>query len=101
MKKIRVCRGKVCQSFGADRIMDEIVKSTGVKPGQSDDKHDVDFCGCLGYCGYAPNVEVDEEHIVCQCEADTVMERIEHAEDENCIPSAEDVKIEDTFLGDI
>lgn len=77
MKKIRVCNGKACCSFGAKDIMDEISKSTGVQPGKHNDQYDVDYTfGCTGYCARSPNLVIDDKFYVFDTRARTVMEDI-------------------------
>ncbi|MBU0660996.1 NAD(P)H-dependent oxidoreductase subunit E [Patescibacteria group bacterium] len=100
-KKIRVCRGRVCLSFGATRLMDALSKATELKPGESNKTYDLDYCGCLGYCGYAPSVEVDDTHIVCECTTDNVVYKVNNAEKEDCLGEGEHIDVKDEFLGDI
>jgi len=77
MKKIRVCNGKACCSFGAKDVMAEITKNTGVEPGKSNDQYDVDYSfGCTGYCARSPNVVIDDKFYVFDTSPSHVIEDI-------------------------
>lgn len=76
-KEIRVCVSRSCSSFGGERIMEKISTELDLEPGQSNDKFDLDYCGCLGYCSNAPNVLINQDHIVHDSEVETIMEKIE------------------------
>ncbi len=76
MKKIRVCDSRSCAAFGAKRIMEEITKSTGVKPGEANEDYDLDYCGCTGYCQRSPNLVIDDKFYVFETNPKTVMEDI-------------------------
>lgn len=100
-KKIRVCNSRSCTVFGSERIMQAVSKATLLTPGEKNDQYDVDYCGCIGWCSNSPNVEVDDQRILFDCEADNVMERInsdENNEDEYTLPN---IQVKDDFLGDI
>lgn len=76
MKKIRVCDSKACSSFGSKRVMEEITKSTGVRPGQISEEYDLDYCGCTGYCARSPNLVIDDKFYVFSTSPKTVIEDI-------------------------
>lgn len=59
-KIIKVCAGKSCRTFGAHRIMSEIEEELGIKHGKKDSSIDLDFYPCVGFCGSAPNVIVND-----------------------------------------
>ncbi len=77
MKKVRVCGSGSCSAFGAERVMEAIHKGAGLRPGEKNDKIDLDWCGCLGYCSKSPNVEVDDNSIVFSSKPKTIMSEIE------------------------
>lgn len=61
--KINVCLGSLCLKKGADVIVSEFEKELGVKPGQSteDLKFSLDLSRCVGSCGLAPVVVINEK----------------------------------------
>ena len=58
-----VCTGTACYVKGAQALLDSIEKDLGLKPGQvsSDNKLGVQVARCIGACGLAPAVVIDEE----------------------------------------
>lgn len=58
-----VCTGTACYVKGAQALIDEIEKGFGLKPGQvtPDNKLGVQVARCIGACGLAPAVVIDEE----------------------------------------
>jgi bidirectional [NiFe] hydrogenase diaphorase subunit len=58
-----VCTGTACYVKGAKAILDELEKLFGLHAGQvtPDDKLGVQTARCIGACGLAPAVVVDEE----------------------------------------
>ena len=58
-----VCTGTACYVKGAQLLIDEIEKGFGLKPGQvtPDNKLGVQVARCIGACGLAPAVVIDEE----------------------------------------
>lgn len=58
-----VCTGTACYVKGAQLLIDEIEKGFGLKPGQvtPDNKLGVQAARCIGACGLAPAVVIDEE----------------------------------------
>lgn len=75
MKKIRVCNSRACSSFGAKRIMNTLTRQTRLMPGEKNEQYDLDYCGCLGWCSNAPNIEVDDHRILFDVEADEALEK--------------------------
>lgn len=57
----RVCLGTACFVKGAQRLVDEIVRHTGVSVGgvTDDGKFSLEVCRCLGCCSIAPVVSVN------------------------------------------
>jgi bidirectional [NiFe] hydrogenase diaphorase subunit len=58
-----VCTGTACYVKGAQALIDEIQKGFGLKPGQvtPDNKLGIQVARCIGACGLAPAVVIDEE----------------------------------------
>jgi NADH-quinone oxidoreductase subunit E len=60
---IRVCRGTACHVRGGARILREVEKHLGIKPGES--SHDLEYCletvACIGACALAPTMVVNSE----------------------------------------
>jgi NADH-quinone oxidoreductase subunit E len=61
---IQVCTNVSCQLRGAEKIAGHICKRLGVKPGEttSDNKFTVTEVECLGSCGTAPMMQVNNEY---------------------------------------
>lgn len=59
--QMRVCLGTACFVKGAQRLVDEIVRHTGVSVGgvTEDGKFSLEVCRCLGCCSIAPVVSVN------------------------------------------
>ena len=58
-----VCTGTACYVKGAQALIDELEKGFGLKPGQvtPDNKLGIQVARCIGACGLAPAVVIDEE----------------------------------------
>jgi bidirectional [NiFe] hydrogenase diaphorase subunit len=58
-----VCTGTACYVKGAQEILKEIEKTFALKPGQvsADNKLGVQMARCIGACGLAPAVVLDDE----------------------------------------
>lgn len=58
-----VCTGTACYVKGAQKILDEMEKTFGLKQGQvsADNKLGVQAARCIGACGLAPAVILDDE----------------------------------------
>jgi len=60
---IRVCRGTACHVRGGARILREVEKQLGIKPGES--TPDLEYCletvACIGACALAPTMVVNNE----------------------------------------
>ncbi len=61
-KKVRLCRGTACHVRGAPRILDEVEKHLGIKPGETTDdlEHSLETIACFGSCALAPVIVVDD-----------------------------------------
>lgn len=60
---IRVCLGTACHVRGAERVLNALREELGIEPGQTtpDGKFSVEVVRCLGCCGLAPVMMIDEE----------------------------------------
>jgi NADH:ubiquinone oxidoreductase subunit E len=61
--QIRLCLGTACHVRGAKRNLDLISNQLGIDPGEctEDREFSLDIVRCLGACGLAPIMTVDEE----------------------------------------
>ncbi len=61
--RISVCLGTACYVKGADKILAEVEKKLGIKSGECTDDglFSIDSCRCVGACGLAPVMMIDEE----------------------------------------
>ncbi len=60
---VRVCRGTACHVRGGARILREVVKQLGIKPGETtpDFEYSLETVACVGACALAPNVVVNSK----------------------------------------
>ena len=61
-KKVRLCRGTACHVRGAPRILEEVEKYLGIKPGETteDLEYSLETIACFGSCALAPVIVVDD-----------------------------------------
>ena len=59
---IKVCRGTACHVRGGVRILREVEKRLGIKPGEtsSDMEYSLETIACFGSCALAPVMVVDK-----------------------------------------
>jgi len=62
-KKVKLCRGTACHVRGAPRILDEIERQLGIKPGETtnDLEYSLETIACFGSCALAPVMVVDDD----------------------------------------
>jgi NADH:ubiquinone oxidoreductase subunit E len=62
-KVICACRGTACHVRGGGRVLREIEKKLGIKPGETtpDMEYTLETVSCMGACVLAPAVMVDNE----------------------------------------
>jgi NADH-quinone oxidoreductase subunit E len=60
-RMVKVCRGTACHVRGAPRILNEVEKRLGIKPGETTDdlEHSLETIACFGSCALAPVMVVD------------------------------------------
>jgi len=61
-KKVRLCRGTACHVRGAQRILEEVEKYLGIKPGETteDLEYSLETIACFGSCALAPVMVVGD-----------------------------------------
>lgn len=61
--KVSVCLGTACYVKGSDKILEAVEKELGISCGEctADRKFSIDSCRCVGACGLAPVMIVDDE----------------------------------------
>lgn len=61
--KITVCRGTACHVRGGARILREIEKRLGIKPGETteDMEYSLETVACIGACALAPTMRIGSE----------------------------------------
>ncbi|HEX78232.1 MAG TPA: FAD-dependent oxidoreductase [Dehalococcoidia bacterium] len=60
---ITVCQGTTCFVRGVERIMEELEKALGIKPGEvtEDGKFSLETVRCIGCCALAPCIRIDQD----------------------------------------
>jgi NADH-quinone oxidoreductase subunit E len=60
---VRVCRGTACHVRGGARILKEVEKQLGIKPGEStpDLENALETVACIGACALAPTMTVNDD----------------------------------------
>ena len=61
---VSVCLGTACQVRGAPRLLDKVIETVKIKPGETstDMQFSLDTVNCLGCCALGPVVVVDGEY---------------------------------------
>lgn len=61
--RISVCLGTACYVKGSDKVLAEVEKKLGIKSGEctEDGLFSIDSCRCVGACGLAPVMMIDED----------------------------------------
>ncbi|MDL2232601.1 NADH-quinone oxidoreductase subunit NuoE [Ruminococcaceae bacterium OttesenSCG-928-L11] len=61
--KVSVCLGTACYVKGAGEIMDKLSQQLGIKGGEctADGKFSLEACRCIGACGLAPVITINED----------------------------------------
>ncbi len=60
---IKVCRGTACHVRGGARVLREVEKRLGIKPGETTDdmEYTLETVACIGACALAPTMVVGKE----------------------------------------
>ena len=61
--KVGVCMGTACYVKGSDKVLEQVEKCLGIKAGQTseDGLYSIDATRCIGACGLAPVITVNED----------------------------------------
>jgi len=61
---VQICRNISCSLLGAEHLIDHVSKKLGVRPGETtpDGKFTLEKVECLGSCGTAPVMQVNDEY---------------------------------------
>lgn len=61
--KIMVCQGTACHVMGGARVLDEVQRRLGVRPGETtkDGMYTLETVACIGACALAPAMVVNTE----------------------------------------
>lgn len=61
--QISVCLGTACYVKGSNAVLEKIEEKLGIKSGECtpDRKFSIDSCRCVGACGLAPVIMIDDE----------------------------------------
>lgn len=62
-RTVRVCRGTACHVRGGARILREVERRLGIKPGETteDLEYTLETVACIGACALAPTMVIDKE----------------------------------------
>lgn len=60
--RLRFCLGAACHARGAGKLLDFLCEELGIQPGETtaDGLFSLDVAACLGVCGFAPVLTVNE-----------------------------------------
>ncbi len=60
---VKVCRGTACHVRGGARILYEVEKQLGIKPGETtnDLEYSLETVACIGACALAPTMVIDNK----------------------------------------
>lgn len=60
---IMLCRGTACHVKGSAKLLDEVVKLLGIKPGKTsrDKTFSLEVVACMGACGLSPIININGE----------------------------------------
>ena len=61
--KISVCLGTACYVKGSQKLVDRITEILGIQPGECtpDAKYSLEACRCVGACGLAPVLTINDD----------------------------------------
>lgn len=76
---ISVCLGTACYVKGSDKVLDRLVAKLGIQPEEctEDGKFSLSACRCIGACGLAPVITVNEDVYgrLAPEDVDTILEK--------------------------
>lgn len=61
--KVNVCMGTACYVKGSGKLLESLEKNLGIKTGEcaEDGKFSLDACRCIGACGLAPVLMINDD----------------------------------------
>lgn len=61
---LQICRNLSCSLLGAEQLIEHVSKKLGIRPGQTtpDGKFTLSTVECLGSCGTAPVMQVNDDY---------------------------------------
>lgn len=61
--KIQICMGTACYVKGSDKILDKLKEKLGIEVGEctEDNKFSLEACRCIGACGLAPVMMINDD----------------------------------------
>lgn len=96
--KIRQCNSQhSCSVFGGKEVMKKIEERYQIHAGEKNEEADIGYCGCLGYCGQAPNVQINDSIVIQHAKPNTIIAEIEKVKDKKIEPRIIDTNDEDVF----
>jgi NADH-quinone oxidoreductase subunit E len=62
-RRVSVCRGTACHVRGGARILREVERRLGIKPGETTDdlEYSLETVACIGACALAPTMRIGKE----------------------------------------
>jgi NADH:ubiquinone oxidoreductase subunit E len=62
-RRVSVCRGTACHVRGGARILREVARRLGIKPGETTDdlEYSLETVACIGACALAPTMRIGKE----------------------------------------
>ena len=77
---VQICRNIACSLLGAEHLIEHVAGKLGVKPGGTtpDGKFTLSLAECLGSCGTAPVMQVNDDYYENLTEAsiDAILEKL-------------------------
>lgn len=60
---VRMCESAPCHVCGAKAVMESIIKTLGIQPGETtkDGRFTLEYCQCLGMCEFSPSILVNDK----------------------------------------
>jgi NADH-quinone oxidoreductase E subunit len=77
---VQICRNISCSLLGAEHLIEHVARKLGVKPGGTtpDGKFTLSLAECLGSCGTAPVMQVNDDYFENLTEAsiDAILDKL-------------------------
>ena len=61
--RVSVCMGTACYVKGSGKVLENLERLLGIRSGEctQDGKFSIDACRCIGACGLAPVITINED----------------------------------------